>query len=362
MGAKSGDSMNVDFDISPFVVIWENTRACDLSCIHCRAAAQPLRNRFELTTEEGFQLIDQIAELKPKVFVLTGGDPLKRDDTYALIQYARMKGLEPSLTPSATPLLTEEAVTKMKAHGLGRMAVSLDASNAAEHDAFRRVEGSFDLTLRAIRQAAREKIPVQVNTTVTRRTVADLPNMVTMLEDLGITMWSVFFAVPTGRAKESDLITAREVEELFGFLFETSKRVSFSIRTTEAMHYRRYVLQHGGAMPLGVHPNPDALDSNGAPRAPRGVNEAKGFVFISHIGDVYPSGFLPMKAGNVRLQSLGDIYRTSKLFVALRDPNNLRGKCGRCEYRDLCGGSRARAWAMTGDVFASDPLCAYQPS
>ncbi|MEA2492003.1 MAG: AdoMet-dependent heme synthase [Acidobacteriota bacterium] len=352
----------VDFNVSPFVVIWENTRACDLSCVHCRAAAQPKRNHHELTTEEGFRLIDEIAEMKPKVFVLTGGDPLKRDDTYELIQYARMKGLEPSLTPSATPLLTEEAVTKMKAHGLGRMAVSLDASNAADHDAFRRVVGSFDLTLRAIRQAARENIPVQVNSTVTRRTVGDLPNMVALLEDLDIAMWSVFFAVPTGRAKESDLISAEEVEELFGFLFETSKRVKFSIRTTEAMHYRRYVLQHGGAMPLGVHPSPDSLDRNGAPRAPRGVNEAKGFVFISHIGDVYPSGFLPLKAGNVKHERLADIYRESPLFVALRDPDNLHGKCGRCEYRDLCGGSRARAWAMTGDVFASDPLCAYQPS
>lgn len=345
----------VDFNLSPFVVIWENTRACDLACVHCRAAAQSKRNRFELTTEQGYRLIDQIAELKPKVFVLTGGDPLKREDTYDLIQYARNQGLEPSLTPSATPLLTEEAVSKMKRHGLGRMAVSLDASNAAEHDDFRRVSGSFDITLRAIRAASREEIPVQVNTTVTRRTIADLPNMVKLLEELGITMWSVFFAVPTGRAKNSDLVSAEEVEDLFGFLYETSKRVPFSIRTTEAMHYRRYVLQHGGAMPLGVQPN-------GAPRAPRGVNEAKGFVFISHIGDVYPSGFLPLKAGNVSQQSLGDIYRTSPLFMGLRDPNNLHGKCGRCEFRDLCGGSRARAWAMTGDVYASDPLCLYQPA
>jgi len=309
----------VDFNVRPFVVIWENTRACDLACVHCRAAAQPRRNRFELTTEEGFALIDQIAELQPKVFVLTGGDPLKRDDTYALIRYAREKGLEPSLTPSATPLLTEEAVTKMKQHGLGRMAVSLDASNAAEHDAFRRVPGSFDLTLRAIRQAARESIPVQVNSTVTRRTVADLPNLVGLLEDLDIAMWSVFFAVPTGRAKESDLITAREVEELFGFLFETSIRVKFSIRTTEAMHYRRYVLQHGGAMPLGVHPTPDSLDRNGAPRAPRGVNEAKGFVFISHIGDVYPSGFLPIACGQVPFDSVVRVYQQSTLFRTLRD-------------------------------------------
>lgn len=345
----------VDFDLRPFVVISENTRACDLACVHCRAAAQPKRNRFELSTEEGFRLIDQVAELQPKVFVITGGNPLKREDTYSLIQYARNKGLEPSLTPSATPLLTEDAVSRMKQHGLGRIAVSLDASNADAHDEFRRVTGSFDITLRAIRAAAREQIPVQVNTTVTRRTARDLPNMVDLLTELGITMWSVFFAVPTGRAKASDLITATEVEDLFGFLFETSKRVPFSIRTTEAMHYRRYVLQHGGAMPLGVQPN-------GAPRAPRGVNEGKGFVFVSHIGDVYPSGFLPLKAGNVKQQNLGDIYRTSDLFVALRDSNNLHGKCGRCEFRDLCGGSRARAWSMTGDVFASDPLCAHQPA
>lgn len=349
----------VDFNISPFVVIWENTRACDLACVHCRAAAQPLRSRNELTTEEGYRLIDQIAELKPKVFVLTGGDPLKREDTYDLIRYARDKGLEPSLTPSATPLLTEEAVTKMKQHGLGRMAVSLDAANAESHDSFRGVPGSFDLTLRAIQAAGRENIPVQVNTTVTKRTVNQLPMMADMLVEMGITMWSVFFAVPTGRAKQADLITAEDVENLFGFLYETSKRVPYSIRTTEAMHYRRYVMQQGGAMPLGVQMH--GVDRNGAPRAPKGVNEAKGFVFISHIGDVYPSGFLPLKAGNVKQQPLGDIYRTSKLFVDLRNPDKLQGKCGRCDYRELCGGSRARAWAMTGDVFGSDPLCSYQP-
>jgi len=370
----------VDFNLSPFVVIWENTRACDLACVHCRAAAQSRRSRNELSTDEGFRLIDEIAAMQPKVFVITGGDPLKRDDTYAMIEHARKLGLEPSLTPSATPLLTEEAVTKMKRHGLGRMAVSLDASNAKAHDEFRRVPGSFDLTIRAIRAAAREDIPVQVNTTVTRRTIDDLPQMVEVLKDLGISMWSVFFVVPTGRAKMTDLVSPEEVEELFGFLHETSKRVPFAIRTTEAMHYRRFMLQRrmeefGIPMKtdeatglidastlfvqrpmLGVQPQPNAVS-----RAPRGVNEAKGFVFISHIGDVYPSGFLPLKAGNVKEQSLSEIYRTSKLFISLRDNSNLKGKCGRCEFRDLCGGSRARAWAATGDVFASDPLCAYQP-
>ena len=346
--------MNIDFNQNPFVAIWEMTRACDLACVHCRAAAQSKRSQFELTTEEGFRLIDEIATMRPRVFVLTGGDPLKREDTYDLIAHAKERGLEPALTPSATPLLTEEAVAKMKRYGLSRMAVSLDASNATFHDDFRRVSGSFDVTLRAIRAAKREGIPVQVNTTVTRRTIGDLPAMVPILEDLGIVMWSVFFVVPTGRAKNSDLVTADEVEKFFGFLHETSKRVPFSIRTTEAMHYRRFLMQHGAAaLPLGVQQTP---------RAPQGVNEAKGFVFVSHIGDVYPSGFLPLKAGNVKKQSLAEIYRSSELFQSLRDPNNLKGKCGRCEFRELCGGSRARAWAMTGDVFAADPLCAYEPA
>jgi|SRR5579872_1509232 len=344
----------IDFNVSPFVVIWENTRACDLACVHCRAAAQARRSQFELTTEEGFRLIDAIGLMRPKVFVITGGDPLKREDTFDLIAHAKEAGLEPSLTPSATPLLTEEAVARMKRCGLSRMAVSLDGSNATLHDNFRRVSGSFDITMRAIRAAKHEGIPVQVNTTVTRRTIEDLPAMIRVFEDLEIAMWSVFFVVPTGRAKNADLVAPEEVEKLFGFLYETSKRVPFSIRTTEAMHYRRFLMQQGvSALPLGVQPTP---------RAPRGVNEAKGFVFISHIGDVFPSGFLPLKAGNVKHQSLREIYRDSELFVALRNPDNLKGKCGRCEYRDLCGGSRARAWAMTGDVFASDPLCAYEPA
>jgi radical SAM protein len=374
----------VDFNRSPFVVIWENTRACDLACVHCRAAAQPKRSHFELTTEEGFRLIDQIADLGPRVFVLTGGDPLKREDTYDFIQYAKERGLEPALTPSATPLLTEAAVARMKRRGLARLAVSLDASNAALHDDFRRVPGSFDLTLRAICAAEKLGIPVQINTTVTRRTIDDLPQMVELLRSLGIVMWSVFFVVPTGRAKRSDLVTPEAVEGLFAFLYETSKRVPFSIRTTEAMHYRRYVMQRMAlergrdlrtlvdtktglidastlfmqhAAPLGVQSQPGAVS-----RAPRGVNEGKGFVFISHIGDVFPSGFLPLRAGNVKTKPLAEIYRESELFTGLRDSSNLKGKCGSCEFRDLCGGSRARAWATTGDVYASDPLCLYQPT
>lgn len=377
----------VDFNNNPFVVIWEMTRACDLACVHCRAAAQSRRSQFELTTEQGHQLIDQIAALKPKVFVITGGDPLKRDDVYDMITYARTVGLEPSVTPSATPLLTPESIASMKQHGVARLAISLDASSASVHDDFRRVQGSFDLTIRAIRAAEKEGIPVQINSTITRRTVADIEKLANLLTQFSnVVMWSVFFVVPTGRAKTSDMIEPSEVEELFGVLYAISKRVSFNVRTTEAMHYRRYVLQQMmkqqgkstdelidantgvvdastlfmGQMPrhapLGVQMQTGAIT-----RAPRGVNEAKGFVFISHIGDVFPSGFLPLKAGNVKKESLVDIYRSSELFVQLRDSSKLKGKCGVCEFRELCGGSRSRAWSVTGDVFESDPICTYEP-
>jgi radical SAM protein len=378
------DPGNIDFNISPFVAIWETTRACDLACVHCRAAAQSRRSQFELSTEEGYRLIDQIAELQPKVFVITGGDPLKREDLFDTITYAKNAGLEPSVTPSATPLLTPAAIARMKEHGVTRLAISLDHCDRESHDSFRRVPGSFDLTMRAIEAARDNGIPVQINSTVTRRTAADMPKLAGLLARYeNIVMWSVFFVVPTGRARTEDMILPEEVEQLFGELYAISKRVAFNVRTTEAMHYRRFVLQQMMAArgattadlidpatglvdastmfmhhrPIGVQMQTGAIT-----RAPKGVNEAKGFVFVSHIGDVFPSGFLPLKAGNVRKESLVDIYRNSDLFRRLRDTSNLLGKCGLCEFRELCGGSRSRAWSTTGDVFASDPICTYQPA
>ncbi|HVS33064.1 MAG TPA: TIGR04053 family radical SAM/SPASM domain-containing protein [Thermoanaerobaculia bacterium] len=378
------DPNKIDFNVNPFVVIWEMTRACDLACVHCRAAAQSKRSNFELSTADGCRLLDQIAELQPRVFVITGGDPLKRDDLYEMIAYAKTIGLEPSVTPSATPLLTPAAITKMKEHGVARLAISLDHFERETHDDFRRVPGSFDITIRAIEAARDAGIPVQINSTVSKRTAADMPRLAQLLAQYAnIVMWSVFFLVPTGRAKSADMIDATEVETLFGDLYAISKRVPFNIRTTEAMHYRRFVLQQMmaekgkstdemidprtglidpstlfmGHMPLGVQPQSGAIT-----RAPKGVNEAKGFVFISHIGDVFPSGFLPLKAGNVKKESLVDIYRQSDLFLKLRDSANLKGKCGVCEFRELCGGSRSRAWSMTGDAFESDPICTYQPA
>lgn len=375
------DANRIDFNLSPYVAIWEVTRACDLACVHCRAAAQSKRSHFELTSAEGFRLLDQIAELGPKVFVITGGDPLKRDDVYDMIAYAKKIGLEPSVTPSATPLLTPEAIAKMKENGVARLAISLDHYKREDHDSFRRVEGSFDLTIRAIEAARDNGLPVQINSTVSKRTAADLPKMAeTLARYPNIVMWSVFFLVPTGRAKTADMIEAEEVETLFGDLYEISKRVPFNIRTTEAMHYRRYVLQRmmkeqGRSIDDLLDPKTGLIDAStifmrpigvqtqtgAVTRSPKGVNEAKGFVFISHIGDVFPSGFLPLRAGNVKKESLVDVYRQSDVFMKLRDSANLKGKCGVCEFRELCGGSRSRAWSVTGDAFASDPICTYMP-
>lgn len=382
------DPSRIDFNLSPYVAIWEMTRACDLACVHCRAAAQPKRSHFELTTAEGFRLLDDIAALGPRVFVITGGDPLKREDLFDMIAYARSAGLEPSVTPSATPLLTPEAIARMKSCGVTRLAISLDHYDRGQHDDFRRVPGSFDLTIRAIEAARDNDIPVQINSTVSRRTAADMPKLAALIGQYpNVVMWSVFFLVPTGRAKTADMIDAGEVETLFGDLYEISRSVPFNVRTTEAMHYRRYVMQkmlgaHGRStnelidpetglidastvfmgnvprrVPIGIQPQPGAVT-----RAPKGVNEAKGFVFVSHIGDVYPSGFLPLKAGNVKKSSIVDIYRNSDVFVRLRDSSNLKGKCGVCEFRELCGGSRSRAWSVTGDAFASDPTCTYVPA
>jgi radical SAM protein len=372
------NSYDVDFNERPFIAIWEATQACDLACVHCRASAQPLRSSFELSTAEAERLIDQIAEMRVPVFVITGGDPLKRPDLFDLVEYATAHGVRTSLTPSATPLLTREAIAELQRRGLARLAVSLDGSTAEIHDAFRRVPGSHAWTLRAIRWARELGLPVQINTTITRRNLADFEEMAHLLETLDIAMWSVFFLVPTGRGQRDDLIKAEEFEAVFAKLHQVARTARFDIKTTEAQHYRRYVLQTRAAERRRERSAPAPSNhavgtfgagdevveenaSDGIGRAPRGLNDAKGFVFISHLGEVFPSGFLPLSAGNVRRAPLAEIYRHSPLFVSLRDTSRLQGKCGVCEFRNVCGGSRAHAFALTGDPFAEEPCCVYEP-
>lgn len=352
----------VDFNERPFIAIWEVTQACDLACVHCRASAQPLRHPEELSTAEGKQLIDQIATWKVPVFVLTGGDPIKRPDLFELISYAREVGVRVSLTPSATPLLTREVIVRLKEAGLARLAVSMDGASAATHDAFRGLSGSFARTLDAVRWANEVGLPIQINTTFSRRNIGEIDQIVALMEQLRITLWSVFFLVPTGRGKLNDLLSADEFEGVFAKLGQLSTSATFDIKTTEAQHYRRYMLQQkvaekrAGTLHVETRVSTDEIG-----RAPRGLNDGKGFVFISHKGEVFPSGFLPVSAGSIREQSLASIYCDSPLFRQLRDTSKLEGKCGACEFKQICGGSRSRAYALTGNPQAEEPCCAYIP-
>jgi len=372
----------INYDESPFLAIWEVTQSCDLACKHCRAAAQPLPHPDQLSNAEGKALIDQISDLHIPIFVFTGGDPLKRDDVFELIRYAADKGVHVALTPSATPLLTREAIFKLKEAGLVRLGISLDGSTPEIHDAFRGLPGAWARTIQAIEWANEAGIPIQVHSTISRHNADDLDNLCSLFEKLAIVMWNVFFLVPVGRGQLNDLLSGEEFERVFGKIYELSHRVSFQIKTTEAMHYRRYLLEHnleerriGHGQGHG-HPHAAAVAASasyepGTPTADaktrtmgwatRRVNDGKGFMFISHVGNVYPSGFLPIHAGNVRETPLAEIYRNAPIFKALRDTSRLEGKCGACEYKEICGGSRARAYAVTGDPLAQEPCCIYQP-
>ena len=283
----------IDFNERPFIAIWEMTQACDLACVHCRASAQPDRHPMELSTEEGKHLIDQIADMKVPVFVLTGGDPIKRPDLFELIGHAHSAGVRVSLTPSATPLLSREIVVRLKEAGLARLAVSMDGASAATHDAFRGMIGSFARTLDAVRWANEVGLPVQINTTFSRRNITEIDAIVGLMERLKITLWSVFFLVPTGRGKLDDLLNAAEFERIFAQNYILTKTASFDIKTTEAQHYRRFTLQQKVAeckAGAGRKTTQEKVEDN-IGRAPRGLNDGKGFVFISHTGDVFPSGF-----------------------------------------------------------------------
>jgi AdoMet-dependent heme synthase len=348
-----------DFSEAPFLVIWELTQACDLACRHCRASARPECHPLELSTSDAFRVLDQIRGFGDPLMVFTGGDPLKRADLFQLLERSTSLGLRTTVTPSATPLLTRDAIERIKACGVSRMAVSLDGPDAAAHDDFRRVAGSFATTVEALRHAAAIGLETQVNTTVTRRNLHRLGEIAALVEQEHARLWSVFFLVVTGRAQLDDDLTAEEYEQVFEFLFQTAQRAPFDIKTTEAQHYRRYVAQQKkagrGSVSGGM-----AGGANIARQA--GINDGKGFLFISHTGEIFPSGFLELSAGNVRNTTLAAAYRDSSLFRVLRSSDRLGGKCGLCEYKNLCGGSRSRAYALTGDYLASDPRCVYTPA
>ncbi len=361
---------DVDFDLTPFTVAWEITRACALACVHCRAEAQPRRDPRELTTEEGFRLIDELVEVGGPILIITGGDPMMRPDLFDFIRYAAERGLRVALSPTATALVTPERLQEARDAGVARVQISLDGSRPEMQDVFRGRDGSFQRTVEILETVRDLGVSLQVGTTVSRYNLDDL----------------------AGHRRRGGALRRRDVEPLLpradrprqgrGHDLAGGARagLQLAVRPVEERALRR-AHDGGPALPAGGHPAPPPGGSgereraggalmvtgagysfaDGLGQSGKGVNDGNGFAFVSHTGDVCPSGFLPLAAGNVREQSFVEIYRNSPLFRELRDYGRLKGKCGLCDFRDVCGGSRARAFAVTGDYMESDPYCVYIP-
>lgn len=341
-----------DFDDRPFLVFWEITRACALACSHCRAEAQPQRHPEELDHAEALCLIDQLAGWKPPMLILTGGDPLMRRDAMELVRAASDSGLHVGLSPSATNRLVQADFGELKAAGVKRMSLSLDGATRETHDAFRGVPGTWERTMEAVRKAHDVGLDLQINTTLTRGNLKEYQAFKQLMFELKPAMWSVFLLVPTGRAGIAELPDAADLERVFEDMADLVGNAPFAVKTTEGHHFRRVVMQRKGAREGKKRPGM---------RSPLGIRDGRGVMFISHIGEVSPSGFLPMVCGNVKHTHPAEIYRNHPLFVSLRDNDALGGKCGVCEFRKVCGGSRSRAYGVYGDPFAEDPSCVYQP-
>ncbi len=372
-----------DLNNRPFMIIWETTHACDLACRHCRAEAIPQHDPLSLDFEEAKRLLEQVENFgKPRpIFIFTGGDPFKRADLFDLLAYGKELGLAMAVSPSGTPLLNEANLRRVKENGGKAISLSLDGSTPERHDDFRQVPGSFALTTQGWQIARKLGLKLQLNTTVTRYNLEDLPQIFRLVLEYGAMTWSAFFLVPTGRGKTEDEISPAEYEAVMHFLYDCSKYIS--AKTTEGHHYKRVVLQRSILDQQGLavedyfdlHPIyfqlRDALEQivqekGVQPRAvirrtPLHINAGNGFVFISRRGEVFPSGFMPVGVGNVREKSLVDIYREAPLFNTLRDPARYEGRCGLCEFVGVCGGSRSRAYAMTGNPLAEEPFCTYEP-
>ncbi len=373
------------FDIRkrPFIVFWELTRACMLACKHCRAKAQKNRHPNELNTEEAFNVIDMLCEFgKPyPLLVITGGDPLMRDDVFEIIEQASSK-MRVAVAFSGTPLATKDKVEKLKDSGAARVAISIDGSKEI-HDSFRGIKGTFETSMKIIDYANEVNLPVQINTTVTTFNLHNLPEMVKLCLEKKVVLWDVFFVVPTGRAKAEFMPTSQQFEDVLCWLYDVSRFTGLNVKSSAACHLRRIeFMRSRGVMPKtgelyseliskldkfdkGEEGEAQIVSVNrslvrGGIGGMMGVADGRGMFFISHVEEVSPSGFLPVVAGNVRRNTLVDIY-DSKIFKELKDPEKLKGKCGKCEFRYICGGSRARAYAVYGDYLAQEPRCMYSP-
>ncbi len=336
---------------------WEVTRRCNLSCIHCRAAAQRGPYAGELDTKEALNLLDEIASFSRPVIILTGGEPLLREDVYDLASHGTERGLRMVMAPNGT-LLDREKAERLKACGIQRVSISLDGATEESHDRFRRVSGAFSGALRGIDWLKAAGLPFQINTTVTQTNYQELPAVLELAVRLGAVAHHIFLLVPTGRGKEmaGQAIGAEEYEKTLNWFYDQRGKVPLQLKATCAPHYYRILRQRAGAEGEKVPPHSHGLDA-----MTRGCLGGIGFCFISHIGDVQPCGYLEVKSGNIRQDSLQKIWESSTVFRRLRDFSSYGGRCGRCEYMRVCGGCRARAFEKTGDLLSEEPLCTYQP-
>lgn len=354
--SKSGSSGGTpNIHLRPLQVTWEMTRACEWKISPSRLARM-IPDKEEFSTAEALNLVQEAAALRVPLLALTGGDPLLRHDLFPIVEFAAQRSVRTVLTLVPTSLLTSEIIHELKCCGLMRASLWLHGSTASVHDAYTGNPGSHRRTLGIVGTCHEADLPVQINTVIASGNFHDIDLMIELLTRLDVALWNVFFPVPKGRGQTHELLTAEQHEEVFAKLYTASQRMQFHIKTTEGQHYQRYVLQQRTR-----ESRDSSDDGDGTNRTPKGVNDSRGLVFINHHGDVYPSRFLPLSAGNVTEEPLSRIFRSSALFRSLRDTSKLKGKCGKCSFRTVCGGSRARAYATTGDLFAPDPCCAYQP-
>ena len=352
-GHSGGDKQNAPLRL----VAWETTRSCNLSCIHCRAAAHNGPYEGELDTKESLKLIDQIAETGNPIVILTGGEPLLRPDIFEIASYGTQKGLRMVMAPNGT-LVTEDIAKKMAESGIKRISISLDGAEKASHDAFRAVDGAYDGAMQGIRNAKKAGIEFQINTTITKKNLTQIPDILATAEKLGAVAHHIFLLVPTGRGKyiTDQEISAEEYEKTLNWFYDQREKTPLQLKATCAPHYYRILRQRAKEEGKKI-----TFESHGLDAVTRGCLGGIGFCFVSHTGTVQPCGFLHTDCGNVRENSFAEIWNSSQTFLELRDYNLLTGKCGPCEYNKVCGGCRARAFEKTGDYLTEEPLCTYQP-
>lgn len=339
------------------LVAWETTRRCNLTCKHCRAAAEDHVYDDELTTEESFKLLDQIREVGQPIIILTGGEPLLRDDIFDIAAYGDRIGLRMVMAPNGT-LLNEENVVRLIKSGIKRISVSLDGATAASHDAFRGLKGAFDEAVNGIRTAKAAGLEFQINTVITKTNLKEIPAILALAESLGAAAHHIFLLVPTGRGKYivDTAIDAKEYEETLNWFYDQRDKTPLQLKATCAPHYYRILRQRAKAEGKKV-----TFETHGLDAVTRGCLAGTGFCFISHVGRVQTCGFLDVTCGDIKTQHFKDVWENSPVFNKLRDFNNLEPKCGLCEYKQVCGGCRARAYEATGNYMAQEPLCTYQP-